>query len=153
MTTGQHEPIPATIVEKPCRENGWYYVVDTATKGRMNLGGLGAPMGDPVGRRGTIRYMAYANGAGYFWQAEPFAHESDYLTYTQTRDTGTTKVYAVLETISGARLATIKWLKRWRGYVLYTARGTIWPASSLTDVAAFIQHLHDQHELGPPERG
>jgi hypothetical protein len=60
-----------------------------------------------------------------------------YLAFTETFDTGKTKVWSVDNTNDGSHLGEIRWRGGWRKYVLVTC-DTVWSPDCLLDVADFI---------------
>lgn len=63
-----------------------------------------------------------------------------FLAFTETADTGKTKVWSVDNTNDGSHLGVVKWHGAWRKYVLHTEPRCIWSPECLRDVARFIEH-------------
>lgn len=61
-----------------------------------------------------------------------------YLTFTETADTGKTKVWSVDNSNDGSHLGEVKWHGAWRKYVLHVEPNCIWSADCLWDVQRFI---------------
>lgn len=62
-----------------------------------------------------------------------------YIAFTETRDTGKTKVWSVDNTNDGSHLGEIKWRGGWRKYVLAIEPDTIWSSDCLRDVVDFME--------------
>jgi hypothetical protein len=61
------DPHPATIIDVPSRDNGWYYRVKTDHGVEHLLAGAGAPKGGKVGDLGTVAYQSGAGWGMWFW--------------------------------------------------------------------------------------
>jgi hypothetical protein len=61
-----------------------------------------------------------------------------FLAFTETHDTGKTKVWSVDNSNDGSHLGVVKWHGAWRKYVLLTEPNCIWSPDCLADVAHFI---------------
>lgn len=66
---------------------------------------------------------------------------SEYLAFTEIRDTGKTKVISVDAKSSGDLLGIIKWYGPWRQYVLHPEPYTLWNKGCLSDVNDHMDEL------------
>lgn len=74
-----------------------------------------------------------------------------FLAFTETRDTGKTKVWSVDNSNDGSWLGQIKWHGAWRQYVFTPAARCIWSADCLAEVAAFIDaRMNERKPHGKP---
>lgn len=62
-----------------------------------------------------------------------------YTRFTETHDTGKTKVWSVDNCNDGSHLGLVKWHGPWRKYVLMIESRTIWSPDCLRDVAEFCE--------------
>ena len=75
---------------------------------------------------------------------------SQYLDFVLVNDTGKTRVYSVDSRSQGSRLAVIRWYGAWRQYVIEPEPKTIWNATCLQDVIAFIARLMEARRYRGP---
>lgn len=63
-----------------------------------------------------------------------------YLVFTETADTGKTKVWSVDNGNDGSHLGEVRWHGAWRKYVLRTVSEVcLWSPDCLQDAARFIE--------------
>lgn len=62
-----------------------------------------------------------------------------FLAFTETKDTGKTKVWSVTNSNDGSYLGIVSWHGPWRKYCLFVSGPTIWSPDCLADVARFIE--------------
>jgi hypothetical protein len=58
-----------------------------------------------------------------------------------------TRIWAVMTTseLDPSSLGYIRWFGRWRGYAFYPDPGTLYEATCLNDIAAFIKEQNAAH--------
>jgi len=65
----------------------------------------------------------------------------DFITFTEIRDTGKTKVFNVTPKTSEDVLGKICWYAAWRRYVFFPATQTLFDSKCLTNITFFIDGL------------
>lgn len=69
-----------------------------------------------------------------------------HLRFRETGDTGKTKIWSV-DTQTGLVLGEIRWYGPWRRYCFFPSDGTLFDASCLIEITAFI-HSHMEARRG-----
>lgn len=63
---------------------------------------------------------------------------SKWIDFVQMHDSGKTRVWDVVTEDGGAVLGEVRWFGRWRKYSFFPKPDTIYEATCLRDVAAFM---------------
>ncbi|MCJ7816324.1 MAG: hypothetical protein MUP55_00565 [Candidatus Aenigmarchaeota archaeon] len=69
-----------------------------------------------------------------------------HLRFTETKDTGKTKVFSVFSNHDDSELGEIKWHISWRCYVFNSFTGVIWSWDCLRELSDFIKSLMDERK-------
>lgn len=73
--------------------------------------------------------------------------EYEFISITQTHDTGKTKVFDVTPKNSKDLLGKICWYSNWRRYTFMPTERTIFDSKCLANIISFIGHLMNERKV------
>lgn len=70
-----------------------------------------------------------------------------WISFEETKDTGKTKVWDVVNNDNGSWLGYVRWSGPWRQYVFEPAGECIWNPDCLDELSAFIRSQMEQRRV------